>query len=117
MEEDDANFAHTLAMVDELMSWPPARFRVALRRARESDLGYGDVTLIGIPSNGALLPYNLAYHTLPENFFDDVSTEPSDSEARAEELEQQEELAALSDSGSDSPFGSVHDLEIDDEDF
>ena len=49
-------------------------------------------------------------HTLPENFFDDVSTEPSDSEARAEELEQQEELAALSDLGSDSPFGSVHDL-------
>jgi len=93
MEEDDANFAHTLAMVDdhdELMNWPPARFRVALRRARESDLGYGDVTLIGIPSNGALLPYNLVYHTLPENFFDDVSTEPSDSEARAEELEQQE---------------------------
>ena len=27
------------------------------------------------------------------------------------------ELAALSGSGSDSPFGSVHDLEIDDEDF
>ena len=51
------------------------------------------------------------------SFFDDVSTEPSDSEARAEELEQQEELAALSGSGSDSPFGSVHDLEIDDEDF
>lgn len=118
MGEDDANFAHTLAMVDELMSWPSvARFRVALRRARESDLGYGDVTLIGIPTNGALLPYNLAYHILPENFFDDVSTEPSDSEARAEELEQQEELAALSGSGSDSPFGSVHDLEIDDEDF
>ena len=46
-----------------------------------------------------------------------MSTEPSDSEARAEELEQQEELAALSGSGSDSPFGSVHDLEIDDEDF
>ena len=62
----EVNFAHTLAMVDELMNWPPARFRVALRRARESDLGYGDVTLIGIPSNGALLPYNLAYHTLPE---------------------------------------------------
>ena len=37
---------------------------------------------------------------------------------RAEELEQQEELAVLSGSGSDfSPFGSVHDLEIDDEDF
>ena len=46
-----------------------------------------------------------------------MSTEPSDSEARAEELEQQEELAALSGSGSDSPFGSVHDLDIDDEDF
>ena len=27
------------------------------------------------------------------------------------------ELAALSGSGSDSPFGSFHDLEIDDEDF
>ena len=105
------------SVVDELVSWPPVRFRVALRRARESDLGYGDVTLIGIPSNGALLSYNLAYHILPENFFDDVSTEPSDSEARAEELEQQEELAALSGSGSDSPFGSVHDLDISDEDF
>ena len=47
-----------------------------------------------------------------------MSTEPSDSEARAEELEQQEELAALSGIFDlDSPFGSVHDLEIDDEDF
>ena len=116
MREDDANFAQALALAEDLFR-PSARDRVALRRARESDLGYGDVTLIGIPTNGALLPYNLAYHILPENFFDDVSTEPSDSEARAEELEQQEELAALSGSGSDSPFGSVHDLEIDDEDF
>ena len=116
MGEDDANFAQALALAEDLFR-TSARDRVALRRARESDLGYGDVTLIGIPTNGALLPYNLAYHILPENFFDDVSTEPSDSEARAEELEQQEELAALSGSGSDSPFGSVHDLEIDDEDF
>ena len=98
MGEDDANFAQALALAEDLFR-PSARDRLALRRARESDLGYGDVTLIGIPTNGALLPYNLAYHILPENFFDDVSTEPSDSEARAEELEQQEELAALSGSG------------------
>ena len=58
----------------QLLFRPSARDRVALRRARESDLGYGDVTLIGVPSNGALLSYNLAYHILPENFFDDVST-------------------------------------------
>ena len=79
MREDDANFAQALALAEDLFR-PSARDRVALRRARESDLGYGDVTLIGIPTNGALLPYNLAYHILPENFFDDVSTEPSDSE-------------------------------------
>ena len=64
MREDDANFAQALALAEDLFR-PSARDRVALWRARESDLGYGDVTLIGIPpTNGALLPYNLAYHIL-----------------------------------------------------
>ena len=38
MREDDANFAQALALAEDLFR-PSARDRVALRRARESDLG------------------------------------------------------------------------------